>query len=83
MLHEKDGGDYIVDTNRSLNASGYQKLIIPIDRFQLAPWSGDKDGQLNIKQIERIVIGWGGYFGNEGEKLEFSVGNPTTGKFAR
>ncbi|MHB1456988.1 MAG: glycosyl hydrolase [Armatimonadota bacterium] len=83
MLHEKDGGDYFIDTNRSLNASGYQKLIIPIDRFQLAPWSSDKDGQLNIKQIERIVIGWGGYFGNEGEKLEFSVGNPLIGKFPK
>lgn len=83
MLHEKDGGDYYVDTNRALNSPGHQKLIIPIERFQLAPWSSDTDGQLNIKQIDRIVIGWGGYFGNEGEKLEFTAGTPDTGKYPR
>jgi hypothetical protein len=83
MVHSKDSSDYYVETGRMLNAPGYQKITIPIDRFQLAAWSTANSNQLNTKQIDRIVIGWGGYFGNVNERLEFTSSAPKTGKYLR
>ncbi|MHB0999692.1 MAG: glycosyl hydrolase [Armatimonadota bacterium] len=81
MLHEKSGSDYYLDTGRSLNMPGFHRLMIPFDHLQLAPWSKDVDGQLDLKSVQYIVIGWGGYFGIEGEKIEFSFTQPQVGRF--
>jgi hypothetical protein len=76
ILHEEGGGDFIAETSRSLATPGREKTFIPLCRFQLASWSNDNDGILDLKRVGDIRIGWGGYIGVENEKIQFSVARP-------
>lgn len=73
ILKEQDGGDFLATTPRPLNAGGRDRSMVPLRRFTLAGWSQDADGQLDPRRIAEVRIGWGGYFGAEGETIEFSV----------
>ena len=79
ILHEEGGGDFIAETGRSLAAPGREQSFVALSRFQLAGWSKDADGILNLKLVSDIRIGWGGYFGAEHEKIQFSVALPQVG----
>ena len=79
ILHEEGGGDFIADTGRSLATPGQERTFISLNRFQLAGWSKDKDGVLDLKRVRDIRIGWGGYFGVEHESVQFSVALPQIG----
>jgi len=83
ILHEEGGGDFFVETGRSLAAPGRERTFLTLSRFQLAGWSKDADGVLDLKRVGDIRIGWGGYFGAEGEKVQFSVALPQIGAVAR
>ena len=61
------------------HAPGRERSFIPLSRFQLAGWSKDADGVLDLKRVSDIRIGWGGYLGTEGETVQFSVALPQTG----
>lgn len=80
ILREEGGGDFLVETGRSLAEAGREENLIPFGRFQLAGWSQDADGVLDRRRIQDIRIGWGGYLGAEGERVEFSVGAPRAGR---
>ncbi len=82
ILHEEGGGDFIAETTRSLAGRGREQCFIPLSRFQLASWSKDDDGVLDLKRVSDIRIGWGGYLGVEGEKIEFSLALPQIGVMA-
>lgn len=79
ILKERDGGDFIANTGRSLGAPGYSRVYVPMNRLQLAGWSKDADATLDLKNVVEIRVGWGGYLGKEGERVEFSVALPQTG----
>jgi hypothetical protein len=83
ILHEEGGGDFLAETGRSLAAPGRERTFVALSRFQLAGWSKDADGVLDTKRVGDIRIGWGGYFGAEGEKVQFSVALPQVGAVAR
>jgi hypothetical protein len=83
ILHEEGGGDFLAETGRSLAAPGRERNFIAWSRFQLAGWSKDADGVLDLKRVSDIRIGWGGYLGAEGEKVQFSVALPQVGAVAR
>ena len=83
ILHEEGGGDFIAETSRSLAAPGSERTFVALSRFQLAGWSKDADGVLDAKRVADIRIGWGGYFGTEGEKIQFSVALPQLGAVTR
>jgi hypothetical protein len=76
VLHKKDGGDFFVSTPRSLAAPGHQRTFVPLSRFQLAGWSKDADGELDLKRVDEVRVGWGGYLGSEGERVEFGFALP-------
>ncbi|HEY5913296.1 MAG TPA: glycosyl hydrolase [Verrucomicrobiae bacterium] len=76
ILHETSGADYIASTGRLLNAPGHQQSWIPWTRFQLAGWSKDPNGRLDLEEVRDLRIGWGGYLGAEGENVEFSLAQP-------
>jgi hypothetical protein len=76
IVQEEGGGDFIAHTGRSLAADGAATTYVPFSRFQLAGWSRDADGQLDLRRIKEIRIGWGGYLGRQGETIEFSVSMP-------
>lgn len=79
ILHEKDGGDFLASTGRSLGAAGRDVTYLPFTRFQLAGWSKDQDGELDLARVDEVRIGWGGYLGTEGEKIAFSFAIPQSG----
>lgn len=83
ILHEQDGGDFLAETGRSLAAPGRERSFVAMSRFQLAGWSKDADGVLDLRRVSDIRIGWGGYFGREQEKVEFSVAPPQVGVVTR
>jgi hypothetical protein len=83
ILHEEGGGDFLAETGRSLAAPGGERNFLAWSRFQLAGWSKDADGVLDLKRVSDIRIGWGGYFGAEGEKVQFSVALPEVGAVKR
>lgn len=60
ILHEGGGGDFIAETGRSMAAPGRKCSFIALNRFQLAGWSKDADGILDLKRVSDIRIGWGG-----------------------
>jgi hypothetical protein len=82
VVQEKNGGDFLADTGCSLGAPGYHRLFVPISRLQLAGWSQDNDGELDLRRVSEVRVGWGGYTGTAGERVEFSVGLPHTGSLA-
>jgi hypothetical protein len=79
IVQEKSGGDFLAGTGGPLGASGHHRLFVPINRLQLAGWSQDSDGELDLKRVSEVRIGWGGYLGADGERVEFSVALPQTG----
>ncbi|HOF47248.1 MAG: hypothetical protein KA191_03475 [Verrucomicrobia bacterium] len=79
ILHERGGGDFLASTPRSLSAAGYDRCYLPLDRLQLAGWSSDNDATLDRRRIDEIRVGWGGYVGREGERIEFSLRMPRAG----
>jgi hypothetical protein len=79
ILHEEGGGDFIAETGRSLADPGRERTFVTLSRFQLAGWSKDADGVLDVKRVGDISIGWGGYYGAEHEKVQFSVALPQVG----
>jgi hypothetical protein len=83
ILHEEGGGDFIAETGRSMAAPGREHTFIPLSRFQLAGWSKDADGVLDLKRVGDIRIGWGGYLGEEHEKVQFSAALPEVGTVTR
>lgn len=76
ILAEEGGGDYLVELARPLDASGYQRTFVPLNRFRLAGWSTDANGRLDQDRIREIRVGWGGYYGVEGEPVAFSLRAP-------
>jgi hypothetical protein len=83
ILHEQDGGDFLASTGRLLGAAGQDRTFVPLTRFQLAGWSQDRDGVLDLTRIREVRMGWGGYLGQEGETVEFSFALPQSGSVAR
>jgi hypothetical protein len=79
ILHEVGGGDFLADTGRSMAAPGWDQTLVALNRFKLAGWSRDADGVLDLRKVGEIRIGWGGYTGAEGEKVQFSVALPQVG----
>ncbi|NUQ01859.1 MAG: hypothetical protein HUU35_18590, partial [Armatimonadetes bacterium] len=76
ILHERDGGDYLAASGRSLSEPGAARLYVPLHAFRLMGQSKDPNGRLDLDQITAIRIGWGGYFGQEGEQVGFSLAAP-------
>lgn len=79
ILREKGGGDFLASTGRSLQAPGRQRVFVPLSQLQLAGWSTDRDGDLDLSRVDEIRIGWGGYTGTEGERVEFIFTLPEMG----
>jgi len=74
VLHEAGGGDYLANCARPLSQAGWQTSTVWVESFAPAGWSQDPDGRLDLSRIERIHIGWGGYFGNQNERIIFALG---------
>lgn len=74
MLKDENGAEYISTTELLLTDGGERELYIPLHSFRPVPW---KEGaSINLERILIIRIGWGGYYGEEGEELCFTTSSP-------
>ncbi|WP_165069121.1 glycosyl hydrolase [Paludisphaera rhizosphaerae] len=82
IVRTDDGGEYLASTSRSLAAPGADRTFVPWSSFEHAPWSKAGSSDLNPARVAGLSIGWGGYFGTEGETVSFrlnGVGSVTIG----
>ncbi|MBI5685872.1 MAG: hypothetical protein HZC54_12435 [Verrucomicrobia bacterium] len=82
ILHDNKGRDFIAHAGRSLSAAGRCQSFVLLSQFQLAGWSKARDARLDLSAIAAIRVGWGGYFGTAGERVEFSTAPPQIGRLA-
>jgi hypothetical protein len=78
VLREKEGAEYLASTGRQLGVPGHNRTWLPLSQFKLAGWSHDQNGHLDLSSITEVRVGWGGYIGTEGEKVEFTLSLPQT-----
>ena len=80
MVIDQDGEVYYTEVGRGLGAPGRRQAFLPKTRFQPGPWVKQPKSELAWDRIAHIQVGWGGYLGTEGEKVEFSLTLPQMGK---
>ncbi len=73
FLHPADGDRYLAGTGHYLNEPGTTRVYVMFSQF--APF-GDARGELDRSQIAAISVGWGGYLGTAGERIQFAVKAP-------
>ncbi|MBM3497615.1 MAG: hypothetical protein FJX74_02985 [Armatimonadetes bacterium] len=76
LLHEAGGAIYLGRADRALSASGHARSFVLWSAFDLAGWTKDDNGRLDLDAVTAISVGWGGYFGQAGERIEFSLARP-------
>jgi hypothetical protein len=76
FIATKDGGQYLASTGRYLNGPGPARAYVMFSQFK--PFGGSKasKGPMDLSQVTAIRVGWGGYFGAEGEKIALTVKPP-------
>ncbi len=64
VVEEKDRSQYIYFRMRSLKKTGWVKDTVPFSDLRLSPWeephSFDENGQLDLDQLDRLTITFGG-----------------------
>lgn len=73
LLHERGGGVYIAPAGRPLSEAGWHESLIWLESFDLAGWSKDGNGRLDLDEVSAISVGWGGYLGRDHERVRFAV----------
>lgn len=75
-LHEKDGGDFIADLNRTTAEAGRRTQYVSLSRFRRFNGAKGADDRPILGRISAISVGWGGYKGRAGERIEVAVAPP-------
>lgn len=83
MAVDRAGHIHYAPTSCSLSAPGHRRLYLARARFAQAPWAAGQSGPLDWSAIVAINVGWGGYYGKEGEKVEFRFALPLAGTIGR
>ena len=73
FIHTRDGGNYVASTGRMLNEPGEKRAYVMFNEFR--PYEKTK-APLDVTQVADIRVGWGGYFGEEGEKITLTTRVP-------
>ena len=63
-------------TGRLLNAPGACRSFVLFSQFHRAGWATGADVPLDLAKVTAIRVGWGGYFGAGGEKIQFTAQPP-------
>lgn len=74
ILRDDKGTEYIANTELLLSDGGKRELFVPLDSFQSVPWK--EKAQIDWERITAISIGWGGYYGEQGEEICFTASPP-------
>lgn len=71
QLVERSGGVWLIDLSR--DATGGQMLTGLFNLARPAPWARDDNGQLDLRNVKELMLGWGGYGGQTGQRYGFSI----------
>jgi hypothetical protein len=74
ILRDSNGNESIANTGLFLSDEGERELFVPLSSFLPTPWGKGKPPDL--RKISVISVGWGGYYGEAGEELQFSTTPP-------
>ena len=81
ILRDKSGDNYVAHAGRPLSLAGRSRSFVLLSQFQLAGWSASRGGgRIDLSTVSSISVGWGGYFGAAGEKVEFATAVPQLGR---
>ncbi len=80
MVVDRAGHTYYAQTGCPLSTPGKRRIYLPRAAFSEAPWASGPSGALDWSSVGGISIGWGGYFGKEGEMVEFRFSLPLAGR---
>lgn len=73
FLNTANGDRFLGRTGRYLNSAEPGRSYAIFSQF--SPF-GQTRGELDLSKIASISVGWGGYFGTEGEQIAFTVRPP-------
>ncbi len=76
FIRTRDGGDYLAGTGRFLNAAGPARAHVLFSQFKPFHGARQTDTALDPTQVAAIRVGWGGYFGAEGERIGLGLRPP-------
>jgi hypothetical protein len=76
ILVDREGREFFVRTGYGLDQSGPHQCYLPLNGFERAMWKTTPDGDFNWSAVTSIRVGWGGYYGREGERLAFRTTLP-------
>jgi hypothetical protein len=76
ILRDTNGVEYLANTERPLSAAGRELCFVRLTRFARAGWNTTPCEELDFSSIASIRVGWGGYYGKEGEQVEFALSAP-------
>lgn len=73
FIEDADGTRYLGDTGRAMSLAGMRPSFVGINQFRPFSAAPGKVPGLDLTRITSISVGWGGYFGTEGEKVSYTV----------
>lgn len=72
------GREYYVESGVCLGTAGTFSCVLPLGEFERAGWRANApEGPLDLAHVGAIRIGWGGLYGNEGDRLSFTATPPS------
>jgi len=73
FIQTVDGGRYLGQSGRFLNEAGAARAHVLFSQFEAF---GNTQKTLDLTRVAAICVGWGGYFGSEGEVIDLTVHPP-------
>ena len=82
FVEDAAGGLYLAGLGFGMNEAGLHRVWLPWARFK--PFGDTKagGGVLDRSRLVEFRVGWGGYHGQEGERLAFTAAVPRLGRLA-
>ncbi len=77
LAGDADGGTFLAEAGRPLGRSGHLRAYVPWSRFRpLGEQPGSSNGTLDVDRVTYVSLGWGGHFGQEGDRIVFDCVAP-------
>jgi hypothetical protein len=71
QLVEKSGGIWLVNLVPFPGQNGVMRGLFNLARP--APWAHDDNGRLDLDEVRELMLGWGGYGGQRGQRYGYSI----------
>ena len=76
IVRDANGAECIANTDRILGTPGMLRCYVPLAQFERAGWDQSATATFDWSAVTAVRIGWGGYYGKEGETIAFTLSAP-------